>query len=359
MVNARHWALALTLFLSLTSLAGTATGAGMFTQKKFKWQATESAPRGYVMEIVGGSLSYHDGSGSLYVPDGTTIQGGWGLGISNHVVGDETKPLPNKLTISFFSYLENQFYQATFDLPYDNILKLFQDGYYSPNEGKHITYHKIIVGVAPGGAVSVWLLGFNKITEVFYGEAEKADLPWSRLTDATHITREEWVRKTVQESRKTPEGDAVVRKGSVPFGLWNHYRTQYSWQPLFTGMTTRDGIEEINYYNGEYDYLNDPLEKEIAARTRPVPKFIRFIWEQTKVRGRSYELKFNEAEIFDAFKKLGASNQPLQLEMRMTADDAGKKTFSVWLRHDKESIPLKQTAIEIYGVSDRKAETAK
>lgn len=41
-----------------------------------------------------------------------------------------------------------------------------------------------------------------------------------------------------------------------------------------------------------------------------------------------------------------------------TADD-GKKTFSVWLRHDKESISLKQTAIEIYGVSDRKAETAK
>ena len=125
-------------------------------------------------------------------------------------------------------------------------------------------------------------------------------------------------------------------------------------------MTVRDErINVIDYFNGESDYLDYPLEKSIAASTRAVPRYINFIWEQTKIRGRSYELTFNEAEIFAAFQKIGNGQPPLQLEMRMTTADDGKKTFSVWLRNAKEAIPLKQTVIKIYGVSDRKVEGAK
>lgn len=122
---------------------------------KFDWQASESAPRYYPMRILAGSLSYHDGSGSLYIPDGSDIDKGWGLGISSHVTGERLKPLPNRLGISFFSYTENQFYQGKFDLPYDKILKLFQEGYYSPNEGKHITNH---TATAPPEAMPVTIL---------------------------------------------------------------------------------------------------------------------------------------------------------------------------------------------------------
>ena len=103
---------------------------------KFDWQARESAPQHYVMRIIGGTLSYHDSSGSLYVPDKSDIDLGWGTGISSHIVGPDLKPLPNHLTIIFFSYIENQFYDGRFDLPYAKILKMFQDGYYSPRKEK-------------------------------------------------------------------------------------------------------------------------------------------------------------------------------------------------------------------------------
>ena len=327
---------------------------------KFDWQASESAPRNYVMTIVSGGLSYHDGSGSLYIPDGSDIKHGWGTPVSSHVVGPDLKPLPSQLRITFFSYTENQFYQGKFDLPYAKILKLFQEGYYSPNEGKHVTYLKIVVGVAPGGAVTVWLAGINKTTEVFFGQAEKYDGEWRSITSNTTLSREEYIQRRLLDALKTPEAIAALHKNGVPLGLWARYRTRYPWQPLFTGMTVRDGrIDEVRYFTGELDYFNYPLESSIAGSTRPVPSQIYFIWEYTKVQGRSYELTFDEAEIFDAFKKLGNSHPSLQLEMRMTPTDSGKKVFSVWLRNAKDAIPLKQTRIKIYGVSDRKVEDVK
>ncbi len=94
---------------------------------KFEWQPTESGPRYYPMEILSGSLIYHDGSGSSYIPNGVTLHHGWGRGVSSHVLGDGKRkdPLPNRLTIRFFSYTENQFYEGDFELPYDKILALF------------------------------------------------------------------------------------------------------------------------------------------------------------------------------------------------------------------------------------------
>lgn len=341
---------------------------------KFDWQASESAPRYYPMRIVLGSLRYHDDSGSLYIPDGSRIGNGWGTGISSHATGERLKPLPNKLTISFFSYTENQFYRGTFDLPYATILKLFQDGYYSPNESKHITYDEILTGIAPGGAVAVWLAGIDKTTEVFFGQAEKYEGKWSSITGNTEISREEYVRSSVEESLSPITSEGVrdvnsphtraaleaLRKNGVPLGLWARYRTRYPWQPLFTGMSVRDGlIHTVRYFNGEKDYLTYPLDKDLVASMRAVPSHIHFIWEYTKIQGRLYELTFNEAEIFDAFKKLDNSHPPLQLEMRMAAADDGRKTFSVWLRNTKEAIPLKKTGIKIYGADDRNAEGAK
>lgn len=331
---------------------------------KFDWQATESAPQNYVMTIIGGSLAYHDGSGSLYVPDKSDIDFGWGKGISSHVVGPDRKPLPNRLAISFFSYTENQFYQGIFELPYDKILKMFQEGYYSPGngiEGGHTTYSTVVVGVAPGGAVAVWLRGIDKTTEVFFGYAGKVELEWGSVTPATHITREDYIRKSILYSFLTPEGrrmkdpqdkqqalEALLKNG-VPLGLWESYRTQYNWQPLFTGMSVRDGlINDITYFNGESDYLYTPLAPAIAARTRPVPKELSYIWmPPTGVRGQSMTLNFNEDEIVAAFKKLGSNNQPLQLEMRMVKNDAGYD-FTVWLRNDNESVELKLTTFKVF-----------
>lgn len=350
-VNMAKHGLWISVLLLVTSL--TCSGATMDKTDKFDWNASESAPRKYVMTIVSGGLSYHDGSGSLYIPDGSDIKHGWGTGVSSHVTGERLKPLPKELRITFFSYTENQFYRAKFDLPYAKILALFQDGYFSPNEGpkgSHVTYQKIVTGVAPGGAVAVWLVGINRTTEVFFGQAEKFEGEWSSITSNTDMSRAEYIQRRIQDANKTPEALEALRKNGVPLGLWASYRTRYPWQPVFSGMTVRnERINVVKYFNGEVDYLNYPLEKDIAASTRAVPSYLNFIWERGKGQSHSYKLTFNETEIFAAFKKLGNDHPPLQLDMRMTPNEAGTLVFSVGLRNAKESIPLKQTGIEIYG----------
>lgn len=342
---------------------------------KFDWQATEGAPKNYPMTIIGGSLSYHDKSGSLYVPDRATLYNGWGNGRSSHIVGPDRKPLPNFLTINFFSYTENQFYAGRFDLPYATILKMFQDGYYD-STGDRTTYSALVVGVAPGGAVAVWAKGISKTTEVFFGQAEKVEKDWGSLTSATHITREEYVQKVLQsvlsptlpdgtkdkDSPKTREALEALRKNGIPFGLWSTYRTHYPWQPLFTGIQV-ELIQHVQYFNGEQDYLAYPLDKTLAASTRAIPSELHFVGAPPGATGKpkSVKLFFNEAEILAAFQKLGSNNQPLQLEMRLDPERVsffgpgkffgvvdGTNGFSIWLRNDKESIELKRTEIKMY-----------
>jgi hypothetical protein len=59
---------------------------------------------------------------------------------------------------------------ADIALPYDDILAKFQKQIKEhPDENN---YSSILLGVAPGGAISVWLEGTRTI-EVFFGQAEK------------------------------------------------------------------------------------------------------------------------------------------------------------------------------------------
>ena len=317
---------------------------------KFEWQASDSAPLNFPMRIISGSLGYHDGNGSLYVPTSARIANGWGEGMSSHVVGDDKKPLPNRLDIVFFSYTENQFYRGHFELPYDKILKLFQKSYYSPKVRREVTFHRIVVGVAPGGVVSVWVNGINNTTEVFFGKAEKVDLPWSTLTSATDITRKEYVREVIQNTLETPEAIAALHKNGVPFGLWDRYRTRYDWQLLFTNMPLEDNlINLISYFNGESEYQYYPPRNNTAAGTRPVPKQMIFVWMPPgATKGRLIELYFNEAEIFNAFQTLGANHQPLKLEMRIETVN-GQPMFTVSLRNEKTKIEFDHTEVKNYG----------
>ncbi len=353
----RHWASWSTLFITLT---GCAT-----TMDKYDWGASESAPGEYPMQIVTGTLLYKGKNSGLYVPNRVTLYGSaitWGRGRSTHVSGPEFKPLPERLEIKFFSYAENQFYVGSFELLYEKILALFRKGYYSPDARSrrvlqnddeypkrhrkmgladdHSPYDGMLVGITPGGGVAVWVTGSGATTEIFFGQAEKADLDWRLMTDNTDMTREEFVLDSL-----APKYPAALQKNSIPFGLWQSYRVRYPWQPLFTGMGIRESEGmELHSFNGERVAIDYPVTEADMALTRVVPESMGFIWMQSDTKGLIFDLKFDEAEIFAAFKQLGSSQQPLQLEMRMdpTTPTQEKLKFSVWLRNSSEAIELRK-----------------
>lgn len=319
------------------------TGMGS-TMETFDWLATDSAPENYPMQIVTGDFILSNG-GSLYIPNTRILHKGWGIMESSHVVGPELKPLPRKMEITFFSYVENAFYQGSFELPYDKIQKLFAAGYYSPKKKADTTYDYIMTGVAPGGAVAVWLFGADRITEVFYAKADRVDLDWSMVNENPAISREEEVRLTLEESIGA-DGIKKLETEPASFARWDRYRENYSWQPWVNSDTPPGLINSIAYFNGEFDYLRYPLDASLAELKRPVPKSVRFIWRNSK--GKSYWVKyfFDENEIFAAFDKLASQGQAgLLLELKVE-ETPGGRTISSYLRNDDEAIKLEYTRLE-------------
>ncbi len=320
---------------------------------KFDWLATESAPKRYTMKIIRAFLYAPDGS-SEYVPYGASIFHGWGEMRSVHVSGPDKKSLPNKLDITFFSYAEDTFYQGSFDLPYDEIRKLFREGYLIPSKKERMSYDMIMVGVAPGGVVSVWLSGIGRISEVFFGHAKKVDLAWSNVVDDPDITREEFITEVLEDTVGN-EGIRFLRENGVPLGLWDSYRKTYPWKMQVHSERTHRPLMYIDFFNGEQYYieLESTLESDDFNRL-PVPKTIYIEWPATSGQTREFELHFNEQEVFDAFKALAGENdkyidQPLTLDVYFQ-EEGRQRTISVGLRRANESIIFKEVKIEAFRI---------
>lgn len=317
----------------------------------FDWLASESAPEFYPMQIISGDLRYHGdprGAG-LYVPSGGVISHGWGRGDSTHVVGPDVKPLPDRLEITFYSYLEDVFYQGSFELPYDKILNLFQTEEAKPKKkdrnGDDIPVaYRILVGVAPGGTVAVWANARGN-QELFFGQAKQVELDFAKAFRippfANQAKRTEYINKMIDY--EIPAAMlADLRKNGIAFEQWAQYRTQYHWRPVFT-VSHPPAEFGIGFYNGESGRYYLPYD-EFTTTTHPVPKGINFSYA---VNGQGIEylyiITFDKAEMLETFARLGANHQPLQLEFDPKVPI---ELTQIRLRNEKEAITLKKFAIK-------------
>ncbi|MES2824575.1 MAG: DUF2931 family protein [Pseudomonadota bacterium] len=301
---------------SLTTLCVFLTGCGNAMNKnatEFEWHATDSAPEGYPMEIRQGDFHYHDKSGGLYIPAGATLRSGWGQDVSRHVTGPRKKPLPDSVSIYFFSYTENQFYHGEFDLPYEEILALFRAGVQEDPDDP--IYDGIMIGVAPGGAVSVWLKG-SRTKEVFFGQAKKVGIDPSDSFDLPFESKEESeaYAKQILIDTVTPEQLASLKKNGIPFGTWARYRNLYKWAPAYKdGKNSTDKEMVAKFLNGEWYMMPTILTDEVANTPRPLPRHLEF---SVDVGDESlfYIITFEEFELMEAFEKLGAHGEKVYIE---------------------------------------------
>ncbi len=327
--------------VSLVTLILLLTGCNNAMNKnttKFEWDATESAPLHYPMKIIQGTFIYHgEAEEGLYVPSGGTISSGWGEPISSHLVGEKYKPLPDRLKIAYFSFAEKQFYQGEFALPYEQMLALFREGVANAVtfDGRDMPeYSRIMVGVAPGGTVAVWVTG-RKTVEVFFGQAQKVDLDPGSAFDVPFDSEEDadtYIREVLEEEL-TPAELQSLKKHGIPFGVWARYRNRYDWLPTFSGGHYPTDADVI-YLNGENITNWNSTDKKELNIQRPVPQEVRFMGEQAL-----YTVTFDDIETMAAFEKLGANGKKvfLEFEPRMP-----RTNIRIRLYNDKESIELKK-----------------
>jgi hypothetical protein len=312
---------------------------------KYEWLAGNSAPSLCPMEIAAGAFLYR-GGGSLYIPPGE-LSPKWGETASIHVVGPDLKPLPDRLQITFYSFLEDKIYKGDFELPYERIAKLFSVGYYNPDPAVKamITYDEIVAGVAPGGAVAVWVSGQMRAREVFFGHAQALALDWNATLQFPPTALRADIRAEVLKEAVGKKGSRALQfQQHIPFGMWERFRKRYAWRPVFENMPMPKEVTPIEYYNGEVDYFLFPQSDADMHALRATPS--RLVYRMAisgQTRLWRHEVLFDEEETLSAFERIGSDERPFELVFRQE-DEQTEDT--VWVRSGEESIRLSKATVE-------------
>ena len=314
------------------------------TMKTFEWLPTECTPKHYPVEIYQGGFLTEDDQ-YFIIPHGGIVSNGWGNFGSTWVTGPDFKPVPNKLKIIWMSYTENQFYFGDFDLPKEKITKLFQEGYIN-RHGKPVKYDNLTVGLAPGGTVSVWIMGAGASVEIGHYQAIKTEVQMKDFQPSAEISLDEYVQDV--KNNFSEETKKVISQKGIPFGKWKGYRKTFLWKPTFKHMDTGVLLDFSNkFYNGE-DYAvraDNPILDEF--KEYPPSKSFYFHWKDKNNNRYGSKIKFDEKEIWNAFKTLYKNPKTKQGEIVLEIDKYNSNV-KISLESANNTILIEKAKIEMF-----------
>uniref|UniRef100_UPI002631121D DUF2931 family protein n=1 Tax=uncultured Cytophaga sp. TaxID=160238 RepID=UPI002631121D len=146
------------------------------------------APKLYPVTVHRGDFYTKDDW--LPLPNGGVLEAGWG---SNGMNMSRSDIIPTGFRVTYFSYVENKFYKGDFALPSETIRDLFKEGMIGYLTKKYATYKAMIVGMAPGGVLVVWMQGVDKQVEIGRYQATEYNMEWESFMSTTGFTKDEFV----------------------------------------------------------------------------------------------------------------------------------------------------------------------
>ena len=311
----------LLLALQLASCQNHNSNNKNMNEPQYEWGIAVNTPIGYPIRfyaaMVGGTPIVRELYTKKEEPD-------WGNAFGYESTSMDK--LPKSVDMVWLSYKEDCFYRLKTAIDYEKIAKLFREGFNQrvPNgEVRHATYDTIVVGIAPGGVVVLWVgSGYFPIKEIGRYQAEKIELREPEELDNHQrlIFNKEYAKRLLTNNTIIPEDFREANKDKpIPFGLWDSYRDhQYQWYPTFEIPNGRIGDVDYQYWNGEADtfFFTDfvALEgqkdvfapKELYHNIRKLPLFkeIRFTYKAEDGIKYGGELQFNWEDILKAYKKV-------------------------------------------------------
>ena len=198
-------------------------------------------------------------------------------------------------------------------MPYETILEKFQQRHQEkPDEN----YSKFLIGIVPGGAVSVWIAG-TRTVEVFFGRAEKIEMTPTAAFRLPFESKEEsdgYVERAMAES-VTPEQLQLIKTKGAPIGMWARYRNLYKWAPAYKdGKSSPRPSMPVHFLNGEFDRIPTYFNEELANTPRPLPSRLTFRAQVTPDEKPVYIIDFDPVELMEAFEKLGSHGEKVFIE---------------------------------------------
>ena len=245
-------------------------------EPEYEWGISVNAPIGYPIHVYAGRVGPEYIMSDLWC---STKEPDWGSAYVNE--GNDPKELPKDIDIVWFSFIENCFYNLQASLDYEKIEKLFKEGFEQRiryGELHHTTYNGLVVGLAPGGTVVVWVgKGYSPITEVGRFQASQIYLTETSDMDSHErlIFDKEYRKSLATAPNIVPLEVQKANEGKpIPYNLWDRYaETQYRWYPTFEIPDGKMGDVFFRYWNGEantifYTDLEPTTERETILKPK-------------------------------------------------------------------------------------------
>ena len=290
-------------------------------QPEYEWGVAVNTPIGYPIRFYAGRVGGMSIIGELYSelrePD-------WGCAFGYESTSMDK--LPKSVDMVWLSYKEDCFYRLKTAIDYEKIAKLFREGFderFSNGKMNHTTYNTVVVGIAPGGVVVLWVgSGYFPIKEIGRYQAEKIALrePEGLDNHQRLIFDKEYAKRLLTNNTIIPEDFREANKDKpIPFGLWDSYRdNQYQWYPTFEIPNGRIGDVDYQYWNGEADsffftdFVVSEGQKDVFApkelyhdiRKLPLFKEIRFNYKAEDGIKYGVLVQFEWEDTLEAYKKV-------------------------------------------------------
>ena len=266
----------LLLSISLTHCQNNIPKEEAMNEPEYEWGVSVNAPIGYPVHVYAGRVGPQHIIRELWC---STEEPDWGEAYANE--GNDPKELPKDIDIVWFSFIENCFYNLQAPLDYEKIEKLFKEGFEERiryGELRHTTYNGLVVGLAPGGTVVVWVgKGYSPITEVGRFQASRTYLTKTSDMDSHEllIFDKEYRKSIATAPNIVPLEVQKANEGKpIPYNLWDRYaETQYRWYPTFEIPDGKMGDVFFRYWNGEantifYTDLEPTTERETILKPK-------------------------------------------------------------------------------------------
>jgi hypothetical protein len=359
------------LLILTTQLSSCQKKMENYKTEKFEWEGNVTSPEGYSMIVVSPNVFYSDGGKFItLIPNMSGTEGSDWTG-SGRGWASNPAPIPDHLSIAWFSNTENKFYEGEFELPQKKIYDLFKEGYliYSipiiNDNGKALlhkeTFTAITVGLAPKGMVVVWASGQNKVEIGRYQGKEigkeESNRMWKHFFKG--VGGSDPGNMPLQIPNKEletflPHVQQEIREGKISCKQWDDYRLRYNWKVEFNKLLEMYSYY-IGYFNSEYvGYLPTSITQEVFNKNilEPTSKVVpnNLGMYVTTKNGRNYLIKLetlDEQETIEAFKKLEEANPKAIITIFISVDDDFKK-FSVTLKNDKKEIILEKALLRLF-----------
>jgi len=205
------------------------------------------------------------------------------------------------------------------------------------------TYNEMVIGLAPGGVVVVWLQAATFRVEIGRYQAKDTIVSPNAFYRNPFEFNQQQFFDTMFSNRLSQDAHEKIKKGGITYGLWDEYRKKYYWR-YRTQFYNDDKDEQqyYTYYNGESIALFAEVIKKQEFLLQALPYNINLNF--TKKWAETY---FDDKELMAAFKELTATNPNEPLEI------VGKIGFmyndmSFWVEAKGRRIPLNKVKVMLW-----------